>query len=219
VARGIEAWAEDTARALLEYGNDEHPTSNIQRSTSNSWRGVRGTKSEKDEEGGEHSTFNTQQSAGLKVTLFGAWHSNTPTPTPVDSPTLPDSLPLPLRVSLPCLRRGDWLARFLARTMPGFTWRWGLKSAYGWEQLTFWRRLEPELRRGNFDILHVQDPMLAYWCRRARQAGRLRTQEILAHGTEECVEFLMQFEFVQHLAPWHLEQVRKRLARDGGSVE
>jgi hypothetical protein len=89
---------------------------------------------------------------------------------------------------------------------PGYTWRWGLRNPYGWEQWSFWWRLERELGKGEFDILHVQDPMLAYWCRRAREAGKLRTQEILAHGTEESVEFLSQFACVQHLAPWHLEQ-------------
>jgi hypothetical protein len=54
--------------------------------------------------------------------------------------------------------------------------------------------------------------MLAFWCRRARLAGRLKTQEILAHGTEESAEFLSQFECVQHLTPWHLAQSEKGLA-------
>ena len=92
--------------------------------------------------------------------------------------------------------------------MPGFTWRWGLKSAYELEQKSFWRHLWPILRDGGYDILHVQDPLLAELCRRYRKAGKLRTKEILAHGTEEPMEFLAKFDYVQQLAPWHLEQVR-----------
>jgi glycosyltransferase involved in cell wall biosynthesis len=110
------------------------------------------------------------------------------------------------RVVLPCLRRTDPRAGRLARRSPGWTWRLGLKSAYGWEQFSFWTRLWPHLRRGSFDILHVQDPMLAWWCRLFRRAGIVTTREILAHGTEEPPEFLARFEFVQHLAPWHLER-------------
>ena len=98
------------------------------------------------------------------------------------------------------------MARVAARVTPGFAWRWGLKSAYGWEQFTFWLHLHKRLVDGRFDILHVQDPMLAFWCRRARLAGRIATTEILAHGTEEPADVLAQFECVQHLAPWHLEQ-------------
>ena len=108
-------------------------------------------------------------------------------------------------VTLPGLKRTDRRAAFWAKALPGCTWRWGLKDTYGLEQFCFWRRLEPQLRQGGYDVLHVQDPMLAYWCRRARNRGRLRAKEILAHGTEESLDFLRQFDYVQHLAPWHLE--------------
>jgi 1,2-diacylglycerol 3-alpha-glucosyltransferase len=108
-------------------------------------------------------------------------------------------------VALPGMKRTDRQAAFLTKTLPGFTWHWGLKDTYGLEQFCFWRRLKPQLRAGQFDILHVQDPMLAFWCRRARRGGQVRAKEILAHGTEESLEFLRQFDYVQHLAPWHLE--------------
>lgn len=98
------------------------------------------------------------------------------------------------------------MAKWLARISPPFLWRWGFKSPYGWEQFTFWLSLWPKLCSGRFDILHVQDPMLAYWCRVFRRFGLVRTKEVLAHGTEESIEFLSKFEYVQHLAPWHLEQ-------------
>lgn len=109
-------------------------------------------------------------------------------------------------ILLPSLRRGDDRAVRLSRRSPGWSWRWQLKDPYGWEQLSFWRHLWPHLRRARFDILHVQDPMLAWWCRLFRRTSLLRTKEILAHGTEETPGFLAKFDYVQHLAPWHLEQ-------------
>ena len=124
-------------------------------------------------------------------------------PEPTNAPPLESTI-LEI-IELPCLRRFDKKTQRLTRLTPGFAWRWGLKQAYGWEQFSFWWRLWPRLRKGRFDILHVQDPMLAYWCRKFRKLGLVKTKEILAHGTEEPAEWLGQFEYVQHLAPHHLE--------------
>ena len=135
-------------------------------------------------------TADALHGAGVNVTLFAAGPVSSAAP----------------RVVVPCLRRRTGLNSLLVRLMPGPTWRWGLKDGYGWEQLTFWLRLRHHLTCGAYDILHVQDPMLAFWCRRARRAGRIAAKEILAHGTEEPLTFLSQFDYVQHLAPWHLEQ-------------
>ncbi|MGQ9661186.1 MAG: glycosyltransferase family 4 protein [Kiritimatiellia bacterium] len=121
-------------------------------------------------------------------------------------------------IVLGCLHRERSVTRILARLFPGFAWRWGLKSSYGWEQFTFWCRLWQHLRRRRFDILHVQDPMLAYWCRKWRRLGIVRTQEILAHGTEEPPQWLAQFECVQHLAPWHFEQTVRALNGRGSAA-
>jgi hypothetical protein len=60
--------------------------------------------------------------------------------------------------------------------------------------------------------------MVADWCRRFRRLGLVRTKEILAHGTEETAEFLAKFDYVQHLAPWHLSEALKAL-RGGQSTE
>lgn len=117
--------------------------------------------------------------------------------------------PVPQSLSvavLPCLKRGDRRARWMVRLAPGFAWRWGWKSGYDLEQKSFWKQLWPALRDGGYDILHVQDPLLADLCRRYRLAGKLKTREILAHGTEEEDAFVAQFPFVQHLAPWHMER-------------
>ena len=147
--------------------------------------------------------YGSQESGGrsretgpeLSVTLFCAAELQSPVPRGLSV------------VVLPCLKRGDWQARWLVRLAPGFTWRWGWKSGYDLEQKSFWRKLWPILRDEGFDILHVQDPLLADRCRRYRMAGKLKTREILAHGTEESPKFVAQFEFVQHLAPWHMKQV------------
>ena len=109
-------------------------------------------------------------------------------------------------VPLACLRRDEKPAQWLVRLTPGAVWRWGLTGPYGWEQLSFWFALWPQLRRGRYDILHVQDPMLALLCHVFRKKGWVATREILAHGSEESEEFLAQFDYVQHLAPWHFEQ-------------
>lgn len=142
-------------------------------------------------------------SRGVDVTLFAG--------APVEGPSRGN-----VRVvALPGLRRTDWRARRLASTLPRCMWRWGLTSGYGWEQLAFWGKLVGRLRRERFDVLHVQDPMLADWCRRSRRLGLLGTKEILAHGTEEPVAFLAPFPRVQHLAPWHLAQSLERLRAAG----
>jgi len=120
---------------------------------------------------------------------------------------------------LPCLHRFDRGTQRLTRLTPGFMWRWGLKQAYGWEELTFWLRLWPRLRKGGFDILHVQDAWLAFWCRKFRHLGLVRTKEILGHGTEEAAEWLAQFEYVQHLAPWHFEQALRAIGGESPSPQ
>ncbi len=112
-----------------------------------------------------------------------------------------------------CLRRRTALSNAIIKLMPPFAWRWGLKSGYGIEQLTFWRRLKRRLIEGEYDILHIQDPMIADLCRKARERGEVRTKEILAHGTEEPLEFLSHFDYLQHLAPWHLHQALEALGR------
>jgi hypothetical protein len=211
VARGVETWACDTAVALSQ--TLDHRLQAIDQCEAPVVTAVSavGSLSEKDaadtaattEERSLRSNVYSLKSKVLNVTLFSGAPLANPVPCHV--------------VALGCLKRGDRLAKFLARIFPGFTWRWGFKDPYGWEQFTFWMRLWPKLRRGKFDILHVQDPQVANWCRLFRKWGLVKTKEILAHGTEEPVEFLNRFDYVQHLAPWHLEQAEKKLEEKRGS--
>lgn len=109
-------------------------------------------------------------------------------------------------VVLPCLERNHPLNKIITQMSPKWTWRWYLKSTYALEQWSFWQKLQRQLNKENFDILHVQDPVIAKLATRAHKQGSTTCRCILAHGTEEPVEFLAQLPYVQHLAPWHLEQ-------------
>lgn len=112
---------------------------------------------------------------------------------------------------IPCWTRTSAAARRAHRLLPrALGWRVGLESTYGVEQASFALGLIRVLRRERVDILHVQDPFLASLARRAARLGWVRARTILADGTEEAPEFLAGFPYVQHLAPWHLEQARDR---------
>jgi glycosyltransferase involved in cell wall biosynthesis len=101
------------------------------------------------------------------------------------------------------------MARLLARLrLPG-AWRYGFGSPYQIEQETFSWSLVRALRSHAFDIVHLQDPWLAYRLEQARRKGRHRARVILAHGTEEPLDFLRRFDHVQELAPYYLEQDRR----------
>ena len=108
-----------------------------------------------------------------------------------------------------CLRREAPATLRLLRYLPRrLSWRVGLGSGYGVEQTTFALNLVRLLRRERIDVLHVQDPQVAVIAQRARRMGLIRTRTILAHGTEEPPAFLKRIQYLQHLAPWHLEQIR-----------
>ncbi len=202
VSRGIETWALDTAVALSGVGSQESGGLEVTLfSAAPVSLGNANTAEQKESK---------ERKSELMVSAGGGDKKSS------SFPSFPSvQTPLFVRV-LPCLKRGDGLTRLIVRISPGFTWRWGWTSGYEIEQRSFWRRLWPILRDEGYDILHVQDPRLADLCRRYRKAGKLKTKEILAHGTEETVEFLAQFDYVQHLAPWHLEQTEKVLEEKRG---
>ena len=108
-----------------------------------------------------------------------------------------------------CWPRESQQAQKLLAGMPRFLgWRLGLGNGYGIEQTTFAWNLIRLLRRERIDILHVQDPQVALLAQRARLVGWIRARTILAHGTEESLEFQQRITYLQHLAPWHLEESR-----------
>lgn len=115
----------------------------------------------------------------------------------------------PYEVVVPCWMRGTRRGNFLLNLKPAaIRWRLGLGTPHGIEQSTFALQLLPHLRRQRADVLHVQDPLVALIVQRARRLGLVRTRTILAHGTEEPPAFLKKIDYLQHLAPWHLEQAK-----------
>ncbi len=113
----------------------------------------------------------------------------------------------PYERTVPGLPRGARRNELLNRLLPGPAWRLGMGSTYDIEQTSFALNLIPLLGR-RYDVVHTQDPMVALILQRARRAGLLRAPVILGHGTEEPLEWLQRIEFVQHLAPYHLEEAR-----------
>ncbi|WZP01122.1 glycosyltransferase family 4 protein (plasmid) [Isosphaeraceae bacterium EP7] len=110
-----------------------------------------------------------------------------------------------------CLQRGDWRTSRIHRLTRRFFWRFWLGSPYEIEQVSFSINLLHQLRKDHFDILHVSDPVVALLVQKARALGLVRTRAVLSHGTNEPSSFLARIHYLQHLAPWHLEQA----AQDG----
>jgi len=105
------------------------------------------------------------------------------------------------RVVLPCGKRTDANVQRWVRYLRGLGgWRYGAGSAYEAEQTTFafhlWLRV-----RDDFDILHVQDPWIAYWLGLLHKARISKPRVILAAGTGESLESLRRYPVLQLLAP------------------
>ncbi len=109
---------------------------------------------------------------------------------------------------LPCKGCFDPEVRHWVRRLKRFGgWRFGFGSGQQVQETTFTLRLWPRIRR-DYDILHVQDFTVAYWMEKLYRLGLLRARVILGHGTEESLDMLAKFTYLQHLAPWHLEEAR-----------
>jgi 1,2-diacylglycerol 3-alpha-glucosyltransferase len=108
-----------------------------------------------------------------------------------------------------CLEQGSEAIRRFRRWLPRGSWRLGLGTEVQVEQTTFAVNLLAELRRHKIDVLHVQDAQVVVVTQWAKRLGLIRTPTILGHGTEESLEYLKKIRYLQHLAPWHLEQARE----------
>lgn len=119
----------------------------------------------------------------------------------------------PYQSTVRCVQRGSLCAQITARVLRRALWRHGWGSPYHIEQETFsWSMVRHlEQRRAcdgsdSYDIVHLQDPWLAYRLQQARRRRRHDARIILAHGTEEPLDFLRQFEHVQELSPCYLKR-------------
>lgn len=109
---------------------------------------------------------------------------------------------------LPCWQRTAPRTQHLARWTKHGLWRWGLSSTYELEEATFTWNLLKVLRCDRIDILHVQDPHIAFFVQRANQLGWVRTRAILGNGTNEPYPFLKRIKYLHHLAPYYLEEAK-----------
>jgi glycosyltransferase involved in cell wall biosynthesis len=136
----------------------------------------------------------------LDITLFYAAHPNQP-------------ITLANAVGIRCVKRGTRWNRWLTKVGARFGgWRYGFGSIYETEQSTFAPGLIRALRVGRYDIVHLQDPWLAWVLEKARRVGFHPAQVILAHGTEETPEYLSRFKNIQELTPVMAERSRSVLS-------
>jgi 1,2-diacylglycerol 3-alpha-glucosyltransferase len=99
------------------------------------------------------------------------------------------------------LRRGELLCRTLGALVHKIGgWHIGLDSAYDLEQATFAIALLWHLRH-DYDIVHVQDPLLARLLEAAHRSGVCRAKVIYANGTNEPLAFARRFAHLQVLTP------------------
>ncbi|QDT55750.1 D-inositol 3-phosphate glycosyltransferase [Caulifigura coniformis] len=103
-----------------------------------------------------------------------------------------------------CLQRRTKLADFLVRMAPSAAWRVGLHQTYDLEQTTFALAILPHLIRKRYDLIHLQDPWLAYILEKTKSLHGASV--ILGHGTEEEPWLLRKFQHVQELSPFYLSR-------------
>lgn len=109
----------------------------------------------------------------------------------------------------PCICAEGSVAYWLHRVLPPQAWRLGLGSCSTIQETSFAVRLLPWLRQ-RFNVVHTHDAHVALALERARQARLVKAAPILGHGTYEPLEFLEKLSFVQHLAPFYLDEARKK---------
>lgn len=107
-----------------------------------------------------------------------------------------------------CVKRDSNFTKKVMAIRPGFMWRFGLGTPYTFEQLTFDLRFWTHILGNKFDIIHTQDPQIALFCQRLRRLGLTKAKVLLAHGTEEPFSFLNKFDYLQHLAPYHRNEMQ-----------
>ncbi len=115
--------------------------------------------------------------------------------------TLFSGAPIGGATALPCLKRTDRTAIWLDRLVHHLGgWRYGMGNTHEIAQTSFtfalWRRIGRD-----FDLLHVQDPTVAWWMEAARRRGLSRPRVIFANGTGEPADTLRRFAWLQFLTP------------------
>lgn len=122
----------------------------------------------------------------------------------------------PFEKALASIKEGSPLSRRLARFLPKSLWHigWGFPEQI--EETTFALSIIIKSFKEKFDLIHTQDAHVAQALQFARRLGLIRSTVILGHGTEEPFEFLKKFDYVQHLAPHHLQEALEHCGRHPG---
>jgi len=120
---------------------------------------------------------------------------------------------------IPCIRRGIFLNRLILKIATHLGgWRYGFGSSYYIEQSTFAPGLIKKLRKERPDIVHLQDPRLAWLLEKAYRQGKHFSKVIFAHGTGEDMEFRQRFQCLQELSPYYLNQVLDSRQNETGKM-
>lgn len=118
-------------------------------------------------------------------------------------------LEAPYEKIIGCLRRDLPITKTIIKVRPKFMWRFGLSTPYALEEMTFSWNIIPELILKQYDIIHTQDAHVADFIHTMQKLKLIKSEVILAHGTEEPFEFLARFKYIQHLAPYHMEEMKQ----------
>lgn len=113
--------------------------------------------------------------------------------------------------NIPCIKRYSKPAKIIHKFMPSFSWRFGFGSKYQIEATTFTMNLIPELIAKKYDIIHTQEASSAIILEYLRKIKSIKSKIVLAHGTNESMDFLAQFEVIQHLTPYDFYKFNGKL--------
>jgi glycosyltransferase involved in cell wall biosynthesis len=118
-------------------------------------------------------------------------------------------------IVLPCIKRTSRFARLCTVFNHLGGWRIGLGSDIAIESFSYGVQLLWHVRKG-YDIVHVQQGILALFLDRARRLGLLKCPILLGNGQKAPPEFLSRFPHLHFLSPYGMEEVTKCVEKKPG---
>jgi len=100
-------------------------------------------------------------------------------------------------------------SKHIMKFIPKWGWRIGAGRDYQLQQTIFSIKLLPKLLFKRNILLHTQEAHTAFLMQRFINLRIIDAKIIIAHGTEEPFEYLNNFDYVQHLAPYHLNEAQR----------
>lgn len=114
---------------------------------------------------------------------------------------------------VPCLYRGSAGNKVVYNIFSKLGgWRYRLGNPYEVEQVTFCLGLlfTKIVKLRQFDIIHLQDPIVADFLQSARKAGLIKAKTILGYGTGDEYKFIKTFDYLQVFTPYYLEEIKRK---------